>query len=65
MPVPEEEVIWCYRLLLGREPESRNAIHHHMSCADRASLVCGGIASHSKRSLLERDRPTTVQERRR
>jgi SAM-dependent methyltransferase len=38
MAVSEEEVVWCYRLLLGREPESAQAISRHMGCEDLATL---------------------------
>jgi SAM-dependent methyltransferase len=55
MSVSEEEVVWCYRLLLGREPESRQVVLEHMDCESRASLIrvflgsaeFGGIAAVS------------------
>ncbi|MDB5974301.1 MAG: methyltransferase type 12 [Nevskia sp.] len=39
MPVSRDEVSWCYRLILGREPESEEAIQAHMLRDDRKSLL--------------------------
>lgn len=33
-----DDVIWAYRYLLGREPESEAAIVDHLTCRDRAEL---------------------------
>jgi len=38
MPVTEEEVIWAYRYVLGREPESNQAISCHLGAADHQAL---------------------------
>jgi SAM-dependent methyltransferase len=38
MPISRDEVIWAYRMLLGREPESEDAIRHHMKCKSRLAL---------------------------
>jgi FkbM family methyltransferase len=38
MPVSRDEVIWAYRLFLGREPESEDAIRHHMKSNSRSAL---------------------------
>jgi hypothetical protein len=37
--VTREEVIWCYQTLLGREPESENAILPHLESGSFKSLV--------------------------
>jgi SAM-dependent methyltransferase len=39
MTVPKEAVVWGYRLLLGREPESEQAIRDHTSARDEAHLA--------------------------
>jgi SAM-dependent methyltransferase len=39
MSVSEEEVMWCYRNLLGREPESLTVVHMHFDAADFKELV--------------------------
>lgn len=36
--VTEEEVIWCYRTILGREPESQQAVRGHLKQPDFAAL---------------------------
>lgn len=38
MAVAREEVIWAYRMLLGREPESEDAIARHMTVPNRETL---------------------------
>jgi len=38
MGVSRDEVTWCYRTILGREPESEGAIIEHMKNPDFASL---------------------------
>jgi len=45
MPVSRDEVFWCYRLLLGREPESENVIQDHMRSVDRNSLLKSFLSS--------------------
>lgn len=39
MAVSAESVIWAYRLLLGREPESDDVINKHMNAASQKILV--------------------------
>jgi SAM-dependent methyltransferase len=39
MPVTKDEVLWCYRTLLGREPESGAAASSHESHSDFRALV--------------------------
>ncbi|HIJ75464.1 MAG TPA: class I SAM-dependent methyltransferase [Deltaproteobacteria bacterium] len=38
MPVTRDEVIWAYRLLLGRYPESESVIQHHTQCVNIEAL---------------------------
>ena len=38
MPISRDEVIWAYRMFLGREPESEDAILDHMKCNSRLAL---------------------------
>ncbi len=38
MPVTRDEVLWGYRMILGREPESEEAILRHLSASDRHTL---------------------------
>lgn len=38
MPVTRDEVIWAYKLFLGREPESASIIQKHMQCKDIDAL---------------------------
>jgi SAM-dependent methyltransferase len=39
LAVERDDVVWAYRLLLGREPESEEAIRSNLVHADRASLI--------------------------
>lgn len=39
MSVSEEEVIWCYRSFLGREPESHAVVEMHLDTSDFRELV--------------------------
>ena len=46
MAVTNEDVVWCYHSILGREPESAQVIQRHISAAeDFRSLVLGFINS--------------------
>jgi hypothetical protein len=38
MSVSRDEVLWAFRSILGREPESENTITLHMRCSDFAAL---------------------------
>ncbi len=38
MPVTRDEVVWAYRMFLGRDPESEEAILHHTKHRDRLTL---------------------------
>jgi SAM-dependent methyltransferase len=43
--VSRDEVIWCYRAILGREPESEEAIARHCTAEDFAALRACFFAS--------------------
>jgi len=50
MAVTEEEVLWCYRTILGREPESADIVKRKSSLEkDFRSLVLGFIGSNEYR----------------
>ena len=52
-PIQEEDVIWCYREILGRHPESAAAIRSHLSAAkDFRSLVSRFIKSAEHRQKM-------------
>lgn len=40
-----DDVIWAYRFILGREPESEDVIVHHLACGSRAELRRSLMAS--------------------
>ena len=40
-----DDVIWAYRFVLGREPESEDVIDVHLGCRDRADLRAGMLGS--------------------
>jgi SAM-dependent methyltransferase len=50
MPVTRDEVVWAYRLLLGREPESEDAIANWVRVEDRRELVWNFLMSAEARS---------------
>jgi acetyltransferase-like isoleucine patch superfamily enzyme len=43
--VTREEIVWCYRNLLGREPESEEAIFAHAQCKSFKDLVAAFTGS--------------------
>jgi pyruvate-formate lyase-activating enzyme len=43
--VTREDVVWCYRTLLRREPESEDAILSHLKITDFRSLVASFVTS--------------------
>jgi exopolysaccharide biosynthesis predicted pyruvyltransferase EpsI len=53
MPVTKEEVVWCYRAILGREPESEQAIQGHQAQRDIASLRDVFLKSREFRSIAK------------
>jgi 2-polyprenyl-3-methyl-5-hydroxy-6-metoxy-1,4-benzoquinol methylase len=63
-PMPtEDDVVWCYRHILEREPESRSAVERHLALKDFRGLVLNFINSREfqkKRSVppfVPLDRP--------
>lgn len=54
MQVTREDIVWCYRYLLGREPESESLIEAHLGTMDFRQLVLGFVGS--KEFLSNRDR---------
>jgi SAM-dependent methyltransferase len=45
MPITREEVAWCYRSILGREPESEAVLQSHATTEDFGALVIRFIRS--------------------
>lgn len=45
MPVSRDAVLWAFRLVLGREPESEEGIRAHQRLADEADLVASLLRS--------------------
>ena len=45
MPVSREEVLWCYRNLLKRNPESEAALKSHLGNKSFRQLVEGFVRS--------------------
>ena len=61
MPVSSEEVIWAYRYVLGREPESSAAIDCHLGAADYHALreaMMNSAEFHSNQMMLNEDHLT-------
>jgi SAM-dependent methyltransferase len=52
--ISREEVIWCYRMMLGREPESERVIAEHMQHRDLAALRQATFASQEFRGQLRK-----------
>lgn len=52
LPPSEEEVVWCYRNLLGREPESKKVVRAHMRAKSLRVLVEEFLASPEYQALL-------------
>ncbi|HLI29966.1 MAG TPA: FkbM family methyltransferase [Terriglobia bacterium] len=52
MAVTEEEVVWAYRMILGREPESRAAIQSHLHCKNITELRAHFMNCHEFRSNM-------------
>lgn len=44
-PVSRDEVLWCYRLLLGREPESEAVVQSQLRAPSRRELMMGFLTS--------------------
>lgn len=60
--VSREEIIWCYRTLLGREPESEAAILSNANNKDLKTLVQGFVTSPEYLARMERNAPPPVAE---
>ena len=45
MTVSREDIVWCYRNLLEREPESDEIVDAHLNTADFKQLVMGFVGS--------------------
>jgi len=52
MGVSREDVIWAYRMFLGREPESEAVIEEQMTAPDRKQLREAFVGSHEYRKGL-------------
>ena len=66
-PVTDDDVVWCYRALLGRQPESADSIRTHAAAAkDFRSLVLGFVETpefrqrSAMRPAAGRGRPTSA-----
>lgn len=60
MPVTRDEVIWAYRLLLGRPPESEEVITDHMNSENTTALRRTFMQSSEFGSQLAEIHKTTV-----
>ena len=61
MPVTREDVIWGFRMILGREPESEQAIAGHLGLPDRPALRHALL--NSAESRRSRDHPENARSR--
>lgn len=52
MPVSREQVLWAFRAILGREPESEVTVVLHMKCVDFPALREALIASNEFAKFL-------------
>jgi FkbM family methyltransferase len=50
MSISQEDVIWAYRMILGREPENEEVIRLHMGVPDREALRSAMLASQEFQS---------------
>jgi len=44
-PLTEDDVVWAYRFILGRDPESSEVVKTHLGCGSRENLRCALIRS--------------------
>ena len=56
--VTRDEVIWCYRLILGREPESEEAIAHQQQYEDLEALRAFFLQSSEYKEKISIKSPT-------
>jgi len=54
MPVTRDEVLWAYKLIMGRSPESESVIKHHMQSQDLDALRASFMNSIEFRSSLHK-----------
>lgn len=63
MTVSRDEVLWCYRMILGREPESEDTVRAKMKSPNRSSLREVFLRSPEfirKNSSINRPQPLTL-----
>ena len=62
MPVSKDDILWAYRLLLGREAESQTVLKQHLLSPDRRTLVKTFIDSPEfiGSGLLSKAAPVTL-----
>ena len=54
--VSEDDVRWCYQNLLGRQPESPDAVEHHMQVSGWRELVMKILTSEEFRLKFSANR---------
>lgn len=59
MPVTRDEVIWAYRLLLGRYPESESVVQLHMQCMNIGALRENFMLSSEFSNILSSTKKST------
>ncbi|WP_410211798.1 WcbI family polysaccharide biosynthesis putative acetyltransferase [Aquirhabdus sp.] len=59
--VTRDEVIWCYRLILGREPESEEAIAHQQQYEDLETLRAFFLQSSEYKEKISIQQLETVE----
>jgi acetyltransferase-like isoleucine patch superfamily enzyme len=57
MPVTREEICWCYRNLLGREPESEAVLASHADCKNFQELTARFLGSPEYRERKRAKEP--------
>lgn len=62
MSVSKEEVVWCYRHLLGRDPESTESIEAHLNWSDFKQLVLAFTSSQEFHAPFANIVPTVPSE---
>lgn len=62
MSVSKEEVVWCYRHLLGRDPESAESIEAHLNWSDCKQLVLAFTSSQEFHAPFANIVPTVPSE---
>ncbi|HEV8690721.1 MAG TPA: hypothetical protein VGQ91_10525, partial [Ideonella sp.] len=62
MALTRDAVVWGFRLILGRDPESEEGIASHMALADEAALVESLLRSQEFRTSGRFERTLTLRE---